>query len=73
MIFTILKTKTRLITMKSYESFLLILASEASTATFITDNLNEDQNFLITPAFGERHREHQATKLNRLKDKNVGN
>ena len=73
MIFTILKTKTRLITMKSYESFLLILASEASTATFITDNLNEDQNFLITPAFAERHREHQATNLNRLKDKNVGN
>ena len=73
MIFTILKTKTHLITMKSYESFLLILASEASTATFITDNLNEDQNFLITPAFAERHREHQATNLNRLKDKNVGN
>ena len=73
MIFTILKTKTHLITMKSFESFLLILASEASTATFITDNLNEDQNFLITPAFAERHREHQATNLNRLKDKNVGN
>ena len=73
MIFTILKTKTHLITMKSSESFLLILASEASTATFITDNLNEDQNFLITPAFAERYREDQATKLNRLKDKNVGN
>ena len=30
-----------------------ILVSEASTATLIADNLKEDQNFLITPAFSE--------------------
>ena len=48
-----------------------ILVSEASTATLIADNLKEDQNFLVTPAFAERHKEQQAMKLNRLKDKNV--
>ena len=33
--------------------------------------MKEDQNFLVTPAFAERHKEQQAMKLNRLKDKNV--
>ena len=33
--------------------------------------MNEDQNFLITPIFAERHKEQQAIKLNRLKDKNA--
>ena len=48
-----------------------ILVSEASTATPIADNLKEDQNFLITPTVVERHKEQQAMKLNRLKDKNA--
>ena len=48
-----------------------ILVSEASTATLIADNLKEDQNFAITPTFAERHKEQQAIKLNRLKDKNA--
>ena len=48
-----------------------ILVSEASTSTLITDNLKEDQNYLITPTFTERHKEQQATKLNHLKDKNA--
>ena len=48
-----------------------ILVSEASTATPIADNLKEDQNFLVTPTFAERHKEQQAMKLNRLKDKNA--
>ena len=30
-----------------------LLVCEASTATLIVDNLNEDQNFLITPIFRE--------------------
>ena len=30
-----------------------ILVSEASTTTLIIDNLNKDQNFLITPMFTE--------------------
>ena len=29
------------------------------------------QNFLVTPTFAERHKEQQAMKLNRLKDKNA--
>ena len=33
--------------------------------------MNEDQNFLITPIFAERHKEQQAIKLNCLKDKNA--
>ena len=37
----------------------------------MADNLKEDQNFLITPTFAERHREQQTMKLNRLKDKNA--
>ena len=45
--------------------------SEASTATLIADDLNEDQNFLITHTFAERHKDQQAIKLNRLKDKNA--
>ena len=48
-----------------------ILAREASTTTLMVDNLNEDQNFLITPAFAERSKEQQTMKLNRLKDKNA--
>ena len=48
-----------------------ILVSEASTATPIADNLKEDQNFLIIPTVVERHKEQQAMKLNRLKDKNA--
>ena len=48
-----------------------ILVSEAPTATLIADNLKEDQNFVITPTFAERHKEQQAMKLNRLKDKNA--
>ena len=48
-----------------------ILVSEASTTTLIADNLKKDQNFLLTPTFAERHREQQAMKLNRLKDKNA--
>ena len=48
-----------------------ILVSEASTSTLITDNLKEDQNYLITPTFAERHKEQQAKKLNRLKNKNA--
>ena len=48
-----------------------ILVSEASTATLIVDNLKEDQRFLITPTFAERNKKHQATKLNRLMDKNA--
>ena len=48
-----------------------ILVSEASTATLITDNLKEDQNFLVTPTFAEQHKEQQAMKLYRLKDKNA--
>ena len=48
-----------------------ILVSEASTATLIADNLNEDQNFLITLTFAERHKEQQAVKLNRLGDENA--
>ena len=50
---------------------LAILVSEASTATLIADNLKEDQNFLVTPTFVEQHKEQQAMKLNRLKDKNA--
>ena len=46
-----------------------ILVSEASTTTLITDNLKEDQNFLIAPTFAEQHKEQQAMKLNCLKDK----
>ena len=41
-----------------------ILVSEASTARLIADNLKEDQNFLMTPAFAERHKGQQAIKLN---------
>ena len=48
-----------------------ILVSEASATTLIADNLKEDQNFLITPTFAERHKEKQAMKPNRLKDKNA--
>ena len=48
-----------------------ILVSEASTATLIADNLKEHQNVLVTPTFVERHKEQQAMKLNRLKDKNA--
>ena len=33
--------------------------------------MKEDENFLITPAFAEQHKEQQAMKLNRLKDKNA--
>ena len=48
-----------------------ILVSEVLTSTLIADNLKEDQNFLVTPTFVERHKEQQAMKLNRLKDKNA--
>ena len=48
-----------------------ILVSEASTATLILDNLKEDQNFLLTPTFSERHKEQQVMKFNRLKDENA--
>ena len=45
-----------------------ILICKASTVTMITDNMNEDQKFLITPIFAERNKEQQAIKLNSLKD-----
>ena len=48
-----------------------ILVREASTTTLMVDNLNEDQNFLITPTFAERNKEQQTMKLNRLKGKNA--
>ena len=48
-----------------------ILVRETSTATLIADNLKEDQNFLVTSTFAERHEEQQAMKLNRFKDKNA--
>lgn len=47
------------------------LVSEASTAALIADNLNKDQNFLITPKFVGRHTEQQATKAFCLKDRNA--
>ena len=34
----------------------------------ITDGMNEDQKFLITPIFAECNKEQQAIKLNSLKD-----
>ena len=48
-----------------------ILVSEASTATLILDNLKEDQNFLLTPTFAERHKEQRVMKFNRLKYENA--
>ena len=48
-----------------------ILVSGASTAALILDNLKEDQNFLLTPTFAERHKEQRVMKFNRLKDENA--
>ena len=33
--------------------------------------MKEEQSFLITPTFAEQHKQQQAMKLNRLKDKNA--
>ena len=46
-----------------------ILVSETSNAILIADNLNEDQNFLITATFAGPGKEQHVMKLNRLKDK----
>ena len=48
-----------------------ILVSETSTAKLIAENLNEDQNFLITLTFSERNKVQKAMKLNLLKDKHA--
>ena len=49
----------------------VILVNQASIATMVEERINERNNFLSPPMFGERKQEQLALELNRLKDKNA--